>query len=188
MQQYDHAGQPMFIHYNLLKQIPSGVFLGFTWGRTKQITAFPSDPPLEWDASASGRAHVPYPDSIVRGANDVEADMLANADDEGWTIYPGSDEVRRRAALERGIRPFFHGGGNTAFCIDMKWEDPVDSRPRKLVKSGNEEKHVLPSNRLDIDWDKSPLEASSVTCLYVSCGTPLLTSGGRLHNGRKTTG
>lgn len=164
MQQYDHAGRPMFIHYNLLKQIPSGVYLGYTWGRTKQLTSFPSNSSLQWNAPASGRAHAPYPDPAVRGADDVEADMLANADDEGWTIYPGSDEVRRRAALERGIRPFFHGGGNTAFCIDMRWEDPAGARPKDLVKIGNEEKLVWKGNRLGIDWNNSPLEVSGITC------------------------
>lgn len=153
----------MFIHYNLLKQIPSGVFLGFTWGRTKQMAAFPSTSSLQWKATASGIIPVPYPDPVVRGADDVEADMLANADDQGWTIYPGSDEVRRRAALERGIRPFFHGGGNTAFCIDVDWVDPAPAsapRSKKLVKIGDEEKLVSEPNRLGINWDKSPLEVS----------------------------
>lgn len=62
MQQYDHLGQPLFIHYvgrrvsfcanaanalklmefhglsqNLLKQVSSGVYKGFSWGRTKQF-------------------------------------------------------------------------------------------------------------------------------------------------------
>ncbi|KAF8577361.1 glycosyltransferase family 71 protein [Ramaria rubella] len=166
MQQYDHAGRPMFIHYNLLKQIPSGVFLGFTWGRTKQLSAFPSlsHNSVQWNASVtsgSDVARVPYPDDVVRGADDVEADMLANADDDGWTIYPGSDEVRRRAALERGIRPFFHGGGNTAFCIDMKWVDPAPAsapRPKKSAKIGDKEILVSEANQLGIDWGKSPLE------------------------------
>jgi alpha 1,2-mannosyltransferase len=172
MQQYDHAARPMFIHYNLLKQIPSGVFLGFTWGRTKQVAAFPTPPApppatLTWNTT-----HVaePYPDRVVRGADDVEADMLANADDDGWTIYPGSDEVRRRAALERGIRPFFHGGGNSAFCIDMRWEDPAPKdqpRSKHIVKQGDEEKLVSAPNQLGIDWDTSPLEVSTVLIVCV---------------------
>ncbi|KAF8517044.1 mannosyltransferase putative-domain-containing protein [Hysterangium stoloniferum] len=152
MQQYDHAGRPMFIHYNLLKQIPSGVYLGFTWGRTKQVAAypsFPSLPPMDWNAT--GR--VPYyPDPVLRGGDDVEADMLANADDNGWTIYPGDEEVRRRAALERGIRPFFHGGGNTAFCIDMRWEDP------RVPDAPGEQGRWREPMMLGIDWTKSPLE------------------------------
>jgi alpha 1,2-mannosyltransferase len=171
MQQYDHAGRPMFIHYNLLKQIPSGVFLGFTWGRTKQVTAFPSNDRLLWNTSELKRKHVPYPDPVVRRGDDVEADMLANADDDGWTIYPGSDEVRRRAALERGIRPFFHGGGDTAFCIDMKWVDPASAsapRSKKMVKSGNEEKLISEPNKLGINWDQSPLEVSAVTSFMFS--------------------
>jgi alpha 1,2-mannosyltransferase len=36
MMQYDHFGDPTFVHYNLLKQIPSGVRRGFSWGRTKR--------------------------------------------------------------------------------------------------------------------------------------------------------
>lgn len=172
MQQYDHAGRPMFIHYNLLKQIPSGVFLGFTWGRTKQIAAFPSDTPLQWDNTELGKLHAPYPDPVVREADDVDADMLANADDNGWTIYPGSDAVRRRAALERGIRPFFHGGGNSAFCIDMNWVDPAPAsapRPKRIVKIGDEEKLVSEPNRLGIDWDNSPLEVSGITGFARPC-------------------
>lgn len=152
MQQYDHEGRPLFIHYNLLKQIPSGVYLGFTWGRTKQIAAYPAGNGLILNNSTSSPLQgnmYPYPDPVIRGANDVEADMLANADDNGWTIYPGTEEVRRRAALERGIRPFFHGGGNTAFCIDMRWEDP------KLDQRHGDEKT---QNPLGLDWNKSPLE------------------------------
>ncbi|GJJ14446.1 hypothetical protein Clacol_008710 [Clathrus columnatus] len=150
MQQYDHLGRPLFIHYNLLKQIPSGVYLGFTWGRTKQVAAYPYGNGITSNyTSFPPSGHVPYPDPIVRDATDVEADMLANADDDGWTIYPGTEEVRRRAALERGIRPFFHGGGNTAFCIDIRWEDP------KLSQRPDEEKI---QNPLGLDWNKSPLE------------------------------
>jgi alpha 1,2-mannosyltransferase len=175
----------MFIHYNLLKQIPSGVFLGFTWGRTKQLTAFPSNASLQWNNTEMGRSHMSYPDPVVRGADDVEADMLANADDEGWTIYPGTDEVRRRAALERGIRPFFHGGGNSAFCIDMNWADPAPAsapRPKRIMKSGDEEKLVSQPNRLGIDWDNSPLEVGDVADL--AC--VLLTCHARLRNGETT--
>lgn len=160
MQQYDHEGRPLFIHYNLLKQIPSGVYLGYTWGRTKQIASYPTGNGLTLDtnhtsassnpsSSTPPKGYVPYPDPAIRKADDVEADMLANADDNGWTIYPGNEEVRRRAALERGIRPFFHGGGYTAFCIDMRWEDPLlDRRP-------SEEKT---RNALGLDWNVSPLQ------------------------------
>lgn len=170
MQQYDNAGEPAFVHYNLLKQIPSGVGRGYSWGRTKQVQATDweyagpggaHEPPLLldpitraefeskglvkttkfWEASSRpGRtreryAAYPYPDpepsSIptlykgdgeewVRGPDDVEADMLANAWDDGRAIMPASVEVRRRAAVERGLRPYFHGGVISALCIDIK--------------------------------------------------------------------
>lgn len=173
MLQYDASGQPAFVHYNLLKQIPSGVGRGYSWGRSKQVQdmdweyAGPGgahDPPLLldpiskdefekeglkstekfWEAtSRSGRgrarwAEYPYPDPEpgtlplvegkdgrevrgYRGPDDVEADMLANAWDDGRAIMPASDEVRRRAAVERGLRPFFHGGVISALCIDVKY-------------------------------------------------------------------
>lgn len=57
----------------------------------------------------------------LRGADDVEADMLANAWDDGRAIMPASAEVRRRAAVERGLRPYFHGGVISALCIDIKY-------------------------------------------------------------------
>jgi alpha 1,2-mannosyltransferase len=176
MQQYDHIGRPAFIHYNLLKQIPSGVYRGFSWGRTKQVVPYPQ-PPAAVATFASGSTSdtrprrlrdAPYPDIVTRSADDVEADMLANADDDGWTIYPGSEEVRRRAALERGIRPFFHGGVYSALCIDLAWEDPApkDSpRLKQMVKEGDVEKLVSAPNPLGINWDTSPLEV---------CGIPTL--------------
>jgi len=169
MQQYDASGEPAFVHYNLLKQIPSGVGRGFSWGRTKQVQA------TDWEYAGPGGAHepplllkptsrkdfeeknlkdterfwekdsrpgrereryrlYPYPDPDpsslpapkkkgevgLRGADDVEADMLANARDDGRAIMPASEEVRRRAAVERGLRPYFHGGVISALCIDIK--------------------------------------------------------------------
>ena len=180
----------MFIHYNLLKQIPSGVFRGFTWGRTKQLRSYPepmlspSHPhthelPYHDDTSKSlfknakeaNAAHTAYPDREIRGPHDVEADMLANADDSGRTIYTGSPEVRRRAAIERGIRPFFHGGGNTAFCIDMRWEDPVKGREKVKVKIWEEDgegreavkdvERWVGGEEVGVDWGVEPLEVCS---------------------------
>ncbi|KAF8494303.1 mannosyltransferase putative-domain-containing protein [Gautieria morchelliformis] len=169
MQQYDHIGRPAFIHYNLLKQIPSGVYRGFSWGRTKQVVPYPQPPaavaPPASESTSDTRPRrlqeAPYPDIVTRDAHDVEADMLANADDDGWTIYPGSDEVRRRAALERGIRPFFHGGVYSALCIDLAWEDPApkdNPRSKQTVREGDREKLVSAPNPLGINWDASPLE------------------------------
>lgn len=52
-----------------------------------------------------------FDDSVpkVRGFGDVDADMLADADDFGNARMPGTDEIKRRAATERGARCFFHG-------------------------------------------------------------------------------
>jgi len=169
MQQYDHTGRPAFVHYNLLKQIPSGVYRHFSWGRTKQVIGFPK-PQLRpavvveentLDLVPQRLRDAPYPDPALRGADDVEADMLANADDDGWAIYPGSEEVRRRAALERGVRPYFHGGVISALCIDLKWEDPTpkdNPRPKQLVKLGDQEKLISAPNQLGLDWETPPLE------------------------------
>ena len=173
MQQYDASGEPAFVHYNLLKQIPSGVGRGYSWGRTKQVQA------TDWEYAGPGGAHdpplllkpiskaefeeeglkkterfweknshpgrereryrlYPYPDpdpaslpdpkmkgeTSLRGADDVEADMLANAGDDGRAIMPATEEVRRRAAVERGLRPYFHGGVISALCIDIKCVSP----------------------------------------------------------------
>lgn len=141
MQQFDSDGRPAFVHYNLLKQIPSGVGRGYSWGRTKQMKKYPhgdlpptpkhglkglnntdvsyAEPGYKAPAELRYEAY-PYPDNVVRGPTDVEADMLANAKDDGWGIQPAHIEVRRRAAIERGIRPFFHGGAISALCIDVE--------------------------------------------------------------------
>ncbi|KDQ21097.1 glycosyltransferase family 71 protein [Botryobasidium botryosum FD-172 SS1] len=147
MQQYDSDGRPAFVHYNLMKQIPSGVFQGFSWRKTKQLVAFPKahNTPVSNPVSTRQSA-VPYPDPVMHDADDVEADMLANADDDGWGIQPATEEVRRRAAVERAIRPYFHGGVISALCIDMDWD-----REPNLDKVG------VP-NELGIDWSHDPLE------------------------------
>jgi hypothetical protein len=235
MQQYDSAGQPAFVHYNLLKQIPSGVGRGYSWGRTKQVQrtdveyAGPGgahEPPIllrpitqdEFEVARLNRTDVwwdagsrtnreerryemyPYPDPDPaelkavyggkkggvgrRGPDDVEADMLANAGDDGRAIQPANEEVRRRAALERGIRPYFHGGVISALCIDLqcvpfpfppfllgvvddvhmltfgfiRWEDPYGG-PREANTVETPKGKVAP-NELGIDWGISPLEVA----------------------------
>ncbi|KZT62802.1 glycosyltransferase family 71 protein [Calocera cornea HHB12733] len=151
MEQYDHTGEPMFVHYNLLKQIPSGIWQGFTWGRTKQVKGYPG-PMIEPGPYAHHPEISPnrssYIDPTVRGPDDVEADMLANADDDGNCIQPAEPEVRRRAILEKGIRVFFHGGQWSALCIDFDWSDPHPNRD--WTPDG--------SNELGIDWKGNPLE------------------------------
>jgi len=109
MLQHDHLGYPIFVHANLLKQIPSGVGRGFTWGRTRQTGLFNGgDPHIEGG----------------EGSGDVEADMLANAASDGTAIIPAVSGVRYRAALERGLYTRFHGGSISALCVDLHYEDP----------------------------------------------------------------
>jgi alpha 1,2-mannosyltransferase len=56
--------------------------------------------------------------------DDVDCDMLANAKDDGTALSPASNyRVRRRAAMEKGVRAFFHGGQWSALCIDYRYED-----------------------------------------------------------------
>ncbi|KAK9894544.1 glycosyltransferase family 71 protein [Cystobasidium minutum MCA 4210] len=116
MMQHDHLGNPMFVHYNLLKQIPSGVGRGYTWGRTRQTVLFNGGRP-----EAEGG----------EGSGDVEADMIANAAADGTAILPAPAGVRYRAALERGLYTRFHGGVTSALCVDIHYEDPRTSVERE---------------------------------------------------------
>lgn len=80
--------------------------------------------------------------------------MLANADPiTGWAIQPATEEVRKRAVLERGLRPYFHGGGNSAFCIDVKWEDPRKEELKVKVGKEDEEKMFEKTGKpLEVEW------------------------------------
>lgn len=99
------------------------------------------------------------PDGL-RGADDVEADMLANVHDDGRGIQPASIDVRRRASVERGLRPFFHGGVISALCIDLNWVDP-SGKPREAntVQLSKDSRKTAP-NELGVDWGISPLEVA----------------------------
>ena len=103
-----HYGRPAFVHANLIKQIPSGIGKGYAWGKTRSVSDFPTEKTL-------GNHREPQP-AIREDFDrqpvdlDIDIDMLANADDEGVAVRPAPPAVRRRAALERGIKGFFHGG------------------------------------------------------------------------------
>lgn len=88
----------------------------------------------------------------------MEADMLANAHDDGRAIQPATVDVRRRASIERGLRPYFHGGVISTLCIDINWEDP-NGKPREAntVQLSTETRKTAP-NELGIDWGISPME------------------------------
>lgn len=108
MLQHDHYGRPAFVHANLIKQIPSGIGKGYAWGKTRSVADFPSEAKLGIRKDPQGSIREDFEREFED--LDVDVEMLANADDEGVAITPAPPAVRRRAALERGIKGFFHGG------------------------------------------------------------------------------
>jgi len=110
MLQHDAYGEPMFVHYNLLKQIPSGVRKGFSWGRMKRLPMFDDYPA----SPATARLGGPLNDDGLGGSGDVDCDMLADADEEGIARAKAPEEVMRRAARERGVKVIYHGGVTSA--------------------------------------------------------------------------
>ena len=113
MLQHDSWGEPLFVHYNLLKQIPSGVGRGYSWGRTKRLPLFnlwPGTPAT----NRLGEGSEPPKDDDERGLGDVDCDMVADADEYGRARSPGKEMVMRRAARERGVKVRYHGGSYSA--------------------------------------------------------------------------
>lgn len=100
----------MFVHYNLLKQIPSGVGKGFSWGRMKRFPMFDDFPP----SGATARLGGGVLDDGLGGSGDVDCDMLADANEEGVARVKAPEEVMRRAARERGVKVVYHGGVTSA--------------------------------------------------------------------------
>ncbi|TNY23116.1 family 71 glycosyltransferase [Rhodotorula diobovata] len=115
MLQHDHLGKPLFVHANLLKQIPSGPdSLSLDDMGTSTYT--------------SSRAREAIEPLVDEG---VDCDMLADVRDDGTSLGgTASPRVRRRAVMEKGIRAGFHGGWNTALCIDTRWDDPRSDEDR----------------------------------------------------------
>lgn len=101
----------------MLKNIPSGVVQGSTFKRTRSFRLPAGSPPSSGAPSSDD-------DPSLLPDYGVEADQLANARVDGTAIMPANEEVRRRAALELGLRPFLHGGSTSALCADIAWEDP----------------------------------------------------------------
>ncbi|WWC59407.1 uncharacterized protein I303_101962 [Kwoniella dejecticola CBS 10117] len=139
MLQHDSWGEPLFVHYNLLKQIPSGVGRGFSWGRTKQMPLFNT-----WPATpATARLNEPETkpsDDILPGLGDVDCDMLADAQEDGTARAPAKEMIMRRAARERGIKVKYHGGWISALCIDL---DYIDPRPEDRKEADAERKKIM---------------------------------------------
>lgn len=116
MLQHDAYGEPMFVHYNLLKQIPSGVGKGFSWGRSKQFPMFNEFPASPATARLGGSTM----DDGRSGLGDVDCDMLADADEQGFARAQAPEEVMRRAARERGVKVVYHGGVTSAlWCVRL---------------------------------------------------------------------
>ncbi|KAM0790329.1 hypothetical protein ACM66B_003214 [Microbotryomycetes sp. NB124-2] len=143
MLQHDHLGRPLFVHANLLKQIPSGIGPGYAWGRTRSVRLTPTSNTLPPFESRS------MPEELID--HDVDADMLANAQNDGRAIkfenVPAP--VRRRAVVEKGLRPFFHGGWVSALCIDVKWEDPRTGDEIRWARQAAMSAMVKPPSNLD---------------------------------------
>lgn len=109
MLQHDSWGEPLFVHYNLLKQIPSGIGRGFSWGRTKQLPLFNTFPATPATARLGEPESKPQ-DEDKPGLGDVDCDMLADADEFGVARSPAKEMIMRRAVRERGVKTKYHGG------------------------------------------------------------------------------
>ncbi|KAK4688144.1 alpha 1,2-mannosyltransferase, partial [Tremellales sp. Uapishka_1] len=184
MLQHDSWGEPLFVHYNLLKQIPSGVGRGFSWGRTKQLplfNTFPADP----STARLGEPTEAPVDNDRPGLGDIDCDMLADADEHGVARSPAQEMVMRRAVRERGVKVKYHGGWISALCIDLEYIDPRSEERReedKNERTAREEQAMLRKSVWEAevaraaesgeaeppqpehvepvypDWEKSPIE------------------------------
>ncbi|WVW78612.1 hypothetical protein I302_100571 [Kwoniella bestiolae CBS 10118] len=139
MLQHDSFGEPLFVHYNLLKQIPSGVGRGYSWGRTKQLPLFNTWPATPSTARLDEPSRKPADDDKP-GLGDVDCDMLADAQEDGSARAPAKEMIMRRAARERGVKVKYHGGWISALCIDLEYIDP---RPEERKEADAERKAIL---------------------------------------------
>ncbi|WVR04521.1 hypothetical protein IAU60_001525 [Kwoniella sp. DSM 27419] len=139
MLQHDSWGEPLFVHYNLLKQIPSGVGRGYSWGRTKQLPLFNTWPATPATARLGEPESKPADDDAP-GLGDIDCDMLADADENGKARAAAKEMIMRRAARERGVKVRYHGGWISALCIDL---DYIDPRPKVRQEEDAERKKML---------------------------------------------
>ncbi|WWD22183.1 hypothetical protein CI109_106674 [Kwoniella shandongensis] len=147
MLQHDSWGEPLFVHYNLLKQIPSGVGRGFSWGRTKQLPLFNIWPATPATARLGEPATKPADDE-KRGLGDVDCDMLADAGEDGKARSEAKEMIMRRAARERGVKVKYHGGWISALCIDL---DYIDPRPKSRQEEDAERRAKLEAERAAVE-------------------------------------
>ncbi|TYJ56265.1 hypothetical protein B9479_002950 [Cryptococcus floricola] len=139
MLQHDSWGAPLFVHYNLLKQIPSGVGRGFSWGRTKQLPLFNTWPATPATARLGEPASKPADDELP-GLGEEDCDMLADAGEDGRARAGAKEMVMRRAARERGVKVKYHGGWISALCIDLEYIDP---RPQERQDEDREAREAV---------------------------------------------
>ncbi|WVQ97918.1 hypothetical protein IAU59_005035 [Kwoniella sp. CBS 9459] len=157
MLQHDSWGEPLFVHYNLLKQIPSGVGRGFSWGRTKQMPLFNTWPATPATARLGEPEYKPSDDDKP-GLGETDCDMLADADENGRARAEAKEMIMRRAARERGIKVRYHGGWISALCIDLDYIDPrPEERKEEDVarKALLEEQAALAASALKSDSSSS---------------------------------
>ncbi|TXT06091.1 hypothetical protein VHUM_03564 [Vanrija humicola] len=161
MIQHDAWGVPLFVHYNLMKTVPSGIGYGFSWGRSKQMPLFNT-----WPASPAtarlGEPRIKPEDGDKRGLGDVDCDMLADADEYGYARAPAQEMIMRRAVRERGVKAKYHGGSLSALCIDL---DYVDVRSDERIKE--DEKYRESFNTTAVDeaiaaWQVAADEAKAL--------------------------
>ncbi|BGP20067.1 hypothetical protein JCM10213_003549 [Rhodosporidiobolus nylandii] len=159
MLQNDHLGKPLFVHANLLKQIPSGVGKGFAWGRHRQVRTPPSALSLQGIPTTTSSA---LEEEDPMTDDDVDCDMLANAGNDGIALGQVPDgpvgwRLRRRAVMEKGLRAGFHGGWMSALCIDYHYDDPRSDEDKNTAKlsvaavSPNPENKPLGELARDVD-------------------------------------
>ncbi|GAA6037587.1 hypothetical protein JCM8097_006128 [Rhodosporidiobolus ruineniae] len=169
MLQNDHLGKPLFVHANLLKQIPSGVGKGFAWGRHRQVRTPPSSLSLAGLPPTTSSAALEEEDPLAD--DDIDCDMLADVGNDGnarSAARPEGEEarnrVRRRAVMEKGIRAGFHGGWVSALCIDTRYDDPRSEEDRLTAQYSVAAASPNPDNKpldelareVDISWTAAP--------------------------------
>lgn len=92
-----------------------------------------------------------HPESLED--HDTDCDHLANAGNDGQAIKPASPAIRRRAVLEKGLRPFFHGGWVSALCIGESLIPPPRAELSAELVSAHPAASVLILTFTDMKWE-----------------------------------
>ena len=159
MMQHDSWGEPLFVHYNLMKQIPSGIGRGFSWGRTKQLPLFNLWPATPATARLGEPEDKPVDDDLP-GLGDIDCDMLADADETGRARKPAKEMIMRRAIREQGAKAKYHGGWISALCIDLEYVDPRPAERQKADKALKEQDEAEWKSVMD-KWQEDVVAAEA---------------------------